>query len=276
MRKALCSLLLFAVAAFAQKPAVVTTPVQAPPPTTTAPIQNDSENAKQAKALLDKMVRALGGDAYMTYQTREEVGRTFRFHHGQPSGTGVQFWRFWKYPDKDRIELTKQRDWYVVYNGDQAWETTFRGTTLLDKEELKEYLQRREYSNEYVLRRWLKAPGTALFYDGATIAESKPAEKVTIMDAQNRGVSYYMASDSFLPIKKTFTVRDPATAERTEETEVYDNYRLLQGIPSPLSWTWFRNGEMYRQRFLNTVTYNTPEPDARFVAGSVSHGRTKK
>lgn len=276
MRKALCSLLLFIAAAFAQKPAVVTTPVQTPAPTTAAPIQNDSENAKQAKALLDKMVRALGGDAYMTYQTREEVGRTYRFYHGQPSGTGVQFWRFWKYPDKDRIELTKQRDWYVVYNGDQAWETTFRGTALLDKDDLKEYLQRREYSNEYVLRRWVNAPGTAYFYDGSTIAESKPAEKITIMDAQNRSVSYYMANDTFLPIKKTFTVREPGTAERTEETEVYDNYRLLQGIQSPLSWTWFRNGEMYRQRFLNTVTYNTPEPDARFAAGTVNYDRTKK
>src|SRR5207237_6148839 len=170
------------------------------------------------------------------------------------AGTGVQFWRYWKYPDKDRIELTKQRDWYVVYNGDQAWETTYRGTALLDRDDLKEYLQRREYSNEYVLRRWLKAPGTALFYEGATIAEQKPAEKVTIMDAQNRSVSYFIASDSHLLIKKTFTVRDPATGERTEESEVYDNYRLLQGIQSPLSWTWFRNGEMYRQRFLNTVT----------------------
>jgi hypothetical protein len=280
MRRILCSLLLLTAAAFAQKPAVVTTPAQGPAaatsnPATNAAIQNDSENAKRAKALLDQMIRALGGDAYMNYQTREEVGRNYRFYHGNPSGMGVMFWRYWKYPDKDRMELTKQRDWIVIYNGDQAWETTYKGTGTLDPVELKEYLQRRDYSNEYILRRWLKAPGTSLFYDGSTIAESKPAEKITIMDAQNRGVSYYIASDSHLPIKKSYTVRDE-TGERTEEDEVYDNYRLLQGIQSPLSGTWFRNGDMYRQRFLNTVTYNTPEPDARFAAGPINYDRMKK
>jgi hypothetical protein len=276
MRKALSSLLLFAAAAFAQKPAVVSTPTETPAPAATStPVPTDSENAKQAKAALDRMIRALGGDAYLTYQSRDETGRTYRFYHGEPQGTGVQFWRYWQYPDKDRIELTKQRDWVVVYNGDQAWEMTFRGTALLDREDLKEYLQRREYSNEYVLRRWLKAPGTSLFYEGTTISESKPAEKITIMDAQNRSVSYYIATDSHLPVRKTFTVRD-ATGERTEQAEVYDNYRLLQGIQTPLSWAWFKNGEMDRQRFLNTVTYNTPQPAARFVAGPLDYDKKKK
>ncbi|MDP9267069.1 MAG: hypothetical protein M3P27_01930 [Acidobacteriota bacterium] len=282
MKRTLCSLLAIivtaAASAFAQKPAVVTTPAQTPPtassPSPTA-IPNDSENAKRAKALLDQMLRALGGDAYLNYQTREEVGRSYRFYHGNPSGTGVMFWRYWKYPDKDRMELTKQRDWIVIYNGNQAWETTYKGTSMLDPDDLKEYLQRREYSNEAVLRRWLKAPGTALFYEGLTIAESKPAEKITIMDAQNRGVSYYVSTDSHLPIKKSYTVRDE-TGERTEEDEVYDNYRLLQGIQSPLSWAWFRNGEMYRQRFLNTVTYNAPQPDGRFNAGPINYNPLKK
>ena len=276
MRRICCSLVLLAASALAQKPAVVTTPPPTPPPVaTTGAALNDNENSKQAKALLDQMLRVLGGDAYLNYQTREDVGRTYRFYHGNPSGTGVQFWRYWQFPDKDRMELTKQRDWIVIYNGDQAWETTYKGTTTLAEDDLKEYLQRREYSNEYVLRRWLKAPGTSLFYEGATIAESKPADKVTIMDAQNRAVSYYINRESHLPIKKSYTVRDE-TGERTAEDEVYDNYRLLQGIQSPLSWTWFRNGEMYRQRFLNTVTYNTPQPAARFTAGPINYNPLKK
>lgn len=273
MRRVLCSLLLLAATTFAQKPAVVSAPSK-PAPANTIP--NNSENARHAKALLDQMVRALGGDAYLTYQTREEVGRTYRFYHGNPSGTGVQFWRTWKYPDKDRMELTKQRDWIVIYNGDQAWEKTFRGTTVLDPDDLKDYLSRREFSNEYILRRWLKAPGTALFYDGATIAEQKPVDQITIMDAQNRGVTFYISSDSHLPIKKSYTLRDPGTGDRTEIDEVYDNYRLIQGIQSPLSWTWSANGEMTRQRFLNTVSYNTPVADAQFDAGPLHYDPKKK
>ena len=273
MRKLLGSLLLVAATAFAQKPAVVSAPA---PPAPANTIPNDSENARHARKLLDQMLRALGGDAYLTYQTRTEVGRTYRFYHGNPVGAGVQFWRTWKYPDRDRMELTKQRDWIVIYKGDQAWETTFRGTTVLDKDDLKDYLLRREYSNEYVLRRWLKAPGTAFFYDGATLAEQKPAEQITIMDAQNRGVTFYIASDSHLPIKKSYTLRDPATGDRTQVDEIYDNYRLIQGIQSPLNWTWSANGEMTRQRFLNTVTYNAPVADTQFDAGPLHYDPKKK
>jgi len=280
MKKTLCSLVLLAAVAFAQKPPVVDTPVQRPaaPPAapSAAPVQADNENARHAREVIDQMLRALGGDAYLSYQTVSEVGRTYRFYHGQPAGTGVQYWRYWKFPDKDRMELTKEKDWVVIYTGDKGFEITFRGTAPVDKDDLKEYLQRREYSNEYILRRWLNAPGTALFYDGATTSEQKPADKITIMDARNRGVTYYISSESHLPIKKTFTIRDPETGDRTEESEVYDNYRRIQGIQSPLSWTWYRNGDMYRQRFLNTVNYNVPLDDAQFVAGPVNYDVRKK
>ena len=281
MKTFCCSLiLLLASCALAQeKPPVVNTPVEPPrhatnPPAT--PVQTDNENARHARQLLDQMLHALGGDAYLTYTTKTEVGRSFHFFHGEPSGSGVQFWRFWKSPDMDRMEMTKQRDWIVIYKGDQAWERTFRGTATVDPKDLKEYLQRREYSNEWVLRRWLTAPGTALFYDGATIAEQRPAEKVTIMDARNRGVSYYISSDTFLPIKKSYYVRDETTGDRDEEIETYDNYRLIQGIQTPLSWTWYRNEQMIRQRFLNTVSYNVALPDADFEAGPVNYNPMKK
>ena len=275
MRTFFCSLvLLAATCALAQKPAVTTTPV-APPPQT-GPTAAENENAAKARQVLDQMIRALGGDAYMSYTTMTVTGRSYRFWHGEPSGTGVIFWRYWEYPDKDRMELTKQRDWIIIYKGDQAWERTFRGTAQLDPDDLKEYLETRAYSSEYVLRQWLKAAGTSLFYDGATIAEQKPAEKVTIMDAQNRAVSYYIDSNTHLPIKKTYTVRDPQTKDRDDVEEVYDNYRLLQGIQTPLSWTWNRNGQMHRQRFLNTVTYNAPLADTLFQPGAVNYNPKKK
>ena len=275
MKTFCCSLILLAATcAFAQKPAVTTTPV-APPPQT-GPTAAENENAAKARHVLDQMIKALGGDAYMSYTTIQSTGRSYRFWHGEPSGTGAIFWRFWEYPDKDRMELTKQRDWIIIYRGDQAWEKTFRGTAALEPDDLKEYLETRAYSNEYVLRQWLKAPGTSLFYDGTTIAEQHPAEKVTIMDAQNRAVSYYINSDTHLPIKKTYSVRDPQTKDRDDVEEVYDNYRLLQGIQTPLSWTWNRNGQMHRQRFLNTVTYNAPLADTLFQPGPVNYNPKKK
>src|SRR5947199_347816 len=82
-----------------------------------APVQQatDDPGAAKARRLIDQMIEALGGNAYMSYTDMEQSGRTYGFFHGEPSGAGTVFWRMWKWPDKDRIELTKQRDWIIVH-----------------------------------------------------------------------------------------------------------------------------------------------------------------
>ncbi|HXM69034.1 MAG TPA: hypothetical protein VN911_20070, partial [Candidatus Acidoferrum sp.] len=86
---------------------------QAPSQSTPAPgpgIPSDQENARKARALLDQAIQALGGEAYLKIHDAEQEGRTYSFHHGQPTSNGVLFWRFVEYPDKERIEVTKERD----------------------------------------------------------------------------------------------------------------------------------------------------------------------
>jgi len=73
----------------------------------------------KAKTVLDQAIQALGGDAYLNIQEISQQGRTYSFHHGETTSTGILFWRFVKFPDKERIEVTKQRDVAYVYNGDQ-------------------------------------------------------------------------------------------------------------------------------------------------------------
>src|SRR5579872_281929 len=240
------------------------------PPTpaaqTAPPARATNENAQKARALLDQMIQALGGPAFMNLQDMSQDGRTYSFYHGDPTGAGAVYWRFWKWPDKDRIELTKQRDWVIITNGNNGYEVTYKGVAPQEKEPLEDYLRRREYSLEWVLRTWLKEPGIALFYDGPTVAERKQAEQVTIMNAKNEAVSIAMDVNTHLPLKKTFTWRDPTDRQKNEEFEVYDNYKPIQGIMTPLSVTRGRNGDMMNQRFINTVKYNQNLPDSMFEA----------
>jgi len=252
------------------------------PPTpaaqTAPPARATNENAQKARALLDQMIQALGGPAFMNLQDMSQDGRTYSFYHGDPTGAGAVYWRFWKWPDKDRIELTKQRDWVIITNGNNGYEVTYKGVAPQEKEPLEDYLRRREYSLEWVLRTWLKEPGIALFYDGPTVAERKQAEQVTIMNAKNEAVSIAMDVNTHLPLKKTFTWRDPTDRQKNEEFEVYDNYKLIQGIMTPLSVSRGRNGDMMNQRFINTVKYNQNLPDSMFDARTTyeSRGKAKK
>jgi len=238
-----------------------TSPAPVPQPTT----PEDIASAKHARAVLDQMIAALGGQAYLNVQDMEQNGRTYGFdHNGEAADAGSPFVRYWKWPDKDRVELLKHRDWILVYNGNDANETTYHGTHPLDNKDLKAYLERRAYSLEVVIREWLKQPATALYYDGQTISESKQAEKVTIMGADRRSVTLYIDANSHLPLRKTYTTRDPETGDRGEQAESFDNYRLLQGVQTPTRITRYKNDIMTAQRFISTVTYNKGIPDSKF------------
>jgi hypothetical protein len=254
--KILLSLLLLTGLGFAQ--------ANAPGSSPSIPV--DQENARKARVLIDQAIQALGGQAYLSIQDVSQEGRTYSFYHGRPNSLGIQFWRFYKYPDKDRVELTKKRDVAYVYTGDKGYEITYKGTRAVDAKDLDDSLRRRQYALDWVLRHWLTEPGMALFYNGTSVAADKPAEQVTMLNSRNQGVTLDFDSNTHLPLKKSFTWRDPTDKERNVEEELYDNYRPVQGIMTPFSVTRFYNGDMSNQRFLNSVTYNQGLAESLFDA----------
>lgn len=259
MMKYLLSVLLLAVFALGQA---------APSPSTSSSqsIPVDQENAKKARALIDEAILELGGDAYLSIQDITQEGRTYAFHHGQPEGAGVLFWRFYKYPDKERLELTKQRDVIEIFRGNEGFEITYKGTRTQDPKTISDYRRRQQYSLDWVLRKWLNEPGIALFYEGSTVAAQKDAQQVTIMNSRDQAVTLYFDSNTHLPVKKSYSWRDPTDKQRNVEEEVYDNYRPVQGIMTPFSVTRYYNGDMSGQRFLHSVSYNTGLKDSLFEA----------
>lgn len=246
---------------------------QAQPPDSSSPNSSSSnsspiplaqQNAQQAKAVLNQAIQALGGSAYLNVKDISQEGRSYSFYHGQPNSEGVQFWRFIKYPDKDRIELTKQRDVIEIYDGMKGYEVTYKGIRNQEDKDLKDYLRRRHYSLPEVLRTWINQPGVALFYENQTVAESKQVDQVTVMNAQNEGVTLFIDTSTHLPVKKTFTWRDPTDKERNTEDEIYDGYRNTQGVMTPFTITRYFNGDMAGQSFLTSVVYNQNLPDYLF------------
>jgi len=234
----------------------------------TPSIPVDQENARKAKALLDQAIQALGGQAYLNIRDMEQAGRTYSFHHGRPTSNGVQYWRFTQYPDKDRLEITKDRDIAEVFNGDKGYEVTYKGSRAMEEKDLSEYLRRRRFSLENMLRKWVNDPGVAFFYEGNAIAAERPALQATLINSKNEAVTLYFDADTHLPIKKSFVWRDPVDKQRNIEEETYDNYRPVQGIMTPWGLTRYFNGDMASQRFLNSASYNQGLDPAMFDPNS--------
>jgi len=226
-----------------------TTTVQSSVPT-------DQENVRKARALIDQALQALGGQAYLDIHDVQQEGRTYSFYHGRPTSNGVVFWRFVEYPNKERIEVTKQRDVAMLYNGDKGYEITYKGAHPLEKKDLDDYLRRRKFSLETVLRSWINDPQVALFYDGNALAGNLPAQQITLINAKNEAVSLFFDVETHLPIKKSYSWRDPLDKERNQEEEIFDNYRLVQGVMTPYGFTRYFNGDMQTQRFVNSVHFN--------------------
>jgi len=227
-------------------------------------VPGDQDNARKARALLDQAIQALGGQTFLSIHDREEEGRTYSFHHGQPTSNGVLFWRFVEYPNKERIEVTKQRDVAYVYVGDNGYEITYKGPHPVEKKDLEDYLRRRRFSLDTLLREWINDSAVALFYDGNALAGNLPAQQITLINAKNEAVSLYFDVETHLPIKKKYTWRDPVDKERNVEEEIYDNYRLLQGVMTAYGFTRYFNGDMQTQRFVSSAHYNQGLNEAMF------------
>ncbi|MGA8272388.1 MAG: hypothetical protein WB919_12580 [Candidatus Sulfotelmatobacter sp.] len=259
-----------AMCVWGKPPAAAQQAAQAPshPPAPASSIPPDQVNAHQAHDLLVKAINALGGDAYLNVHDMQEQGRTFSFFHGRPSSNGVLFWRFLESPDKERIELTPQRDVAYVYTGDKGYEITYKGSRAIEKKDLDDYLRHRKFSLETILHTWVNDPTVALFFDGAALAGSLAAQRVTLINSKDESVSIYFDIDTNLPIKKDHSWRDPVDRERNLEEETWNGYRPVQGVMTPFGFTRYFNGDMQTERFVTAASYNQSPNPAMFDANS--------
>jgi hypothetical protein len=246
---------------------------------------NDSDSARHARALLDQTIEAMGGQPYLTYVNRVEVGRYYPLYHGRTASTGLPYRYYVEYPDKDRFEILRLKDIHIIpgeidiggvkstvvdialiHNGDKGYETTYKGTSAQEPEDLQNFLRRRQHSLEWVFRKWIRDPNVALFYDGPSVVDGKVTEGVTLVNSQDDSVSVFLDQDTHYPIKISYSWRDPKDKQKNVEDEIYDHYKLVQGIWTAHSITRYFNGETSQQRFINSASYNLKLPDSMFEA----------
>jgi len=233
----------------------------APPASRTqASTDQEAKNALQARQALDRMVQALGGQAWLDVKNQVREGFIAAFYHNLPNPGTTQYWEYHEWPNRDRIELSKHRDVVQFYVGREGWEVTFRGKKAVEKEGLDDFLRRRDHSIETVIKVWLKDPNTILLYEGQRMASRHMAEQVTLISAQNESVTILIDTSSHLPLRRSFEWRDPLYKDKNSDAEEYDNYHTVDGLPTPLSITRFKNDEMVRQYYIRTVQFNQQFP----------------
>jgi len=219
-----------------------------------------AKNAQKARAALQAMVQALGGDAWLNQKNVMQQGHIAAFFHGQPDLGTTELWNYHVWPDKDRIEVTKHRDVVEFYVGRAGWEVTYRGKKAIDKDIVDDFLRRRDHSIEVAIKVWLKDPNTILVYEGQKMSERHMAEQVTLISPQNDSITIQMDEQTHLPLSRSFQWRDPLYKDKNTDTEEYDDYHTIDGFPTPFSITRLKNDEMVRQFYISKVEINRDLP----------------
>jgi hypothetical protein len=233
---------------------------------------------QRGRLLIDQMIAALGGDAWLHRTTMQSDGRTSTFFHGEPNPYVTDYHELRRFPspgsaEADRIGFLTDRgiilpgkkvDVVQIWTEGHGYEITYKGKTDLPKEQVADFYRRREHSIEEVVAHWIKAPGVMILAEGSDMVERRRADKVTVLTANNDAVTFELDAATHLPVRRTFQWRNPQFNDFDEEAETYDDYHTIQGLPTALTITRYHNGDMTNQRFLSKVTYNTPADPSLF------------
>jgi hypothetical protein len=223
-----------------------------------------TENEQKARAALQAMVQALGGDTWLNLKNSYLECTTSGFYHGNPTGAIADIYLYHSFPDKDRIELGKKHDAFDFFVGNEGWEVTYRGKKPVPKDQMDDFMRRREHSIEVAMRVWMKDPKTVLIFDKQTMVERHLADQVTLISTSNDSITIQMDAQTHLPLARSWKWRDPLYKDLNTDAEEYDDYHPIQGIATPYSVTRFHNGEEINERYLKKASYNVTQPPDLF------------
>ncbi|MCL2659781.1 MAG: hypothetical protein FWD64_04595 [Acidobacteriaceae bacterium] len=228
---------------------------------------------QRGRALLDQMVQALGGDAWLNRRDMESSGRTATFFHNQPNEWVIYFDSWHRFsasgqPEAERVGFLTDRalnmfvpsgkkiDVVQIWTPTAGYEVTYKGRVALPKDQVADAIRRRNHSVEAVVHTWLKTPGVMIISEGQSMVMRRVADKVTLLLPTNDAVTLELDAATHLPMRRTFEWRNEQFKDHDEDVEEYDDYHTVQGLPTAFITTRYRNGDMVNQRFLTSVQYN--------------------
>jgi hypothetical protein len=250
--------------AFCLLPATSAQEVPAPAATSqAAPATPGPRIDPKPKELLDKVIQALGGQAFLNYKTMSSTGRAFSIYEGETTGF-APYNSDAEPPDKRRFAYGKSQQVILLNNGDRGWQQDRFGLIRQKPQTVRRWQIAMRYSLEGVFRRIVREPRTLILDGGTDFVDLLPARVLDITDSHNVGVKVYLQRSTYLPIRITYRIQNPESREWDEYSESYSDYQVFQGIQTPMRLVRYVDGERAAEYFLNTAEYNKEFPPGYF------------
>jgi hypothetical protein len=228
----------------------------------------------KGRVLLDEMVAALGGQAWLDRKTWMFAGRTATFYKGEPTGVAPEFEEYGRVrPFGERVVMVSHygavvakdhRDVAEVWTSESGFEVTYKGVTVLPAKDVAEFARWRGHSVDVVVTEWVKQPGVVVTYVGSKMVGRSLVDEVSVLSAGDDAVTLDLDAVTHLPLSVSFQRRDPVFKDWNTEVQEFADYHAVQGIMTPYSMITMHNGDMTGERFLTRVSYNVTLPAELF------------
>jgi hypothetical protein len=227
------------------------------------PAQLPSRIDPKAQQVIDRVIRALGGPAFLNTKRLTTRGRIFSIRDESTSGY-APFESFVEFPDKRRFSYGKNPPVILVNNGDQEWELDRYGQTSQTPEQVRRWRISNRYSLENLLRLRIHEPGILIQPGGFDFVDNVATQALAMVDAQATQLKLDLNRQTFLPVSVTYRVRDPETGDWTEFSDVYSEYKNIEGIVTPMHIARFLDGERVSEVFRSSAHYDDEYPPTYF------------
>ena len=241
-------------------------------PDTIAP----EESAARANKVLNQLIQALGGPAYLGMRERQCDGRRALIGHDGALAGYVQIRESWDYPDKNRTDyFAKSRNTLLgfiigvqdldithggliitTFNGDKGWTMDKGGVSDMPEDTLAEFQSAVQRLPENVLR--VKNPSYNVRWGGIDTVDLHEVDWVEISDQDERVFRLAVDRMTHLLVRSVVQVKDLNSGQIREDVSIFTNYQPKGGIQVPMQVTRERDGRRIAQIFYEACTINPP------------------
>jgi hypothetical protein len=217
----------------------------------------------KAQEVLDRLIQAMGGPAFLKVKRLTTRGRTFSIRNEATAGY-APFESYVEYPDKRRFSYGKNPPVILINNGDQAWELDRYGKTDQLEEQVRRWQVANRFSLENLLRLRIHEPGILIQSGGVDFVDNVATQAVDIVDSQGTQVKLDLNRRTLLPVRVTCRVQDPKSGEWDEFADVYGEYKVVDGVTTPMHIARFINDERVSEVFRAYAHYDDDYPATYF------------
>jgi hypothetical protein len=227
-----------------------------------------ADDQAQVKALLDKAIRAAGGEeglAKLKSVTWKGKG-TLHGKEDSPFTTEVSA----EWPSRIRVVFESKEDGKVskdiqVINGDKGWTKTDDEETMeLDEgtvKEMKEWL----YTSWVTTLVPLRDREYQLSLLGETKVGNRPVVGLRVSHKGHKDVELFFDKDTGLAVKSRAQVKDLENDKQVTESVYYDRYKDFQGTKQPTKLTTLWDGKPREDLELTEIRLAEKLPEKLFA-----------